>query len=100
MIGIGKTTMIIDRALDEAIIKPTHYHQVCYGGSTILMVDLFTESPDFQCRYQGKKNWLTKACEKCTGLHQDEKEISAKDGMINSRLRDLADTIKSEINRE
>jgi hypothetical protein len=62
------TQELLDKIYNETLNKPNSFHYVCYGGGTVKMVDKHTNEKTFTCKYQGDKNWITPACEKCTGL--------------------------------
>ena len=63
--------------------KPHLYHFTCNGGGTVRMVDTWRINPHFKCKYQGDKNWLTPACEKCEGLNEDSKRLEYPDHCFN-----------------
>ena len=63
------------RILDRHLNKPRNYHFVCYGGSSIRMIDKWSCANTHECTYQGDKNWMTPLCETCKGLTQKEKRL-------------------------
>jgi hypothetical protein len=66
------TQELLDKIYNETLNKPSSFHYLCYGGGNVKMVDKHTNEKTFTCKYQGDKNWLTPACEKCTGLTTED----------------------------
>ena len=88
------------RILDRYLYKPRGYHFICYGGGSVKMVDKWSDSNSFKCRYQGDKNWITPACEKCKGLIRDDKELSSENEMQNYCMSKFAESIIQELSNE
>ena len=76
--------------------KPTGQHFLCYGGSTIKMVNSWASAKDsFDCRYAGDKNWLTPMCETCDGKVVGTIKLNSMEIHENR----MADKIISEIEK-
>ena len=91
-----KVLRILDRHLNE----PRDYHFVCYGGSSIPMLDIWSHENTYKCVYQGDKNWMTPICENCKGLKQKEKRLPYNETMQNYILKSFAETIIQELENE
>ncbi|MFA5152870.1 MAG: hypothetical protein WC554_09945 [Clostridia bacterium] len=69
----------------NAIIeKPSSFHFVCYGGSSIKMIDTRSDKPNFECKHQGDKSWMTPSCENCKGLIATERTLNDYQQQFNS----------------
>ena len=85
----------IEKIYNETLIKPSKYHHVCGGGGGTMMVDIYSNSKEYKCKYQGEKNWMTPACEKCNGLSETEKVLDSYDSITNNGMRILFEKLKS-----
>ena len=88
------------RMLNRHLNKPQDYHFVCYGGSSVLIVDEWSHKNTFKCRYQGDKNWMASVCEKCKGLTQKDKRLTHVQTMENYVLNEFAKDIIQELENE
>ena len=66
----------IEAIYNEIKEKPKTFHHLCYGGSTVKMVDVISHERHYTCRYQGDKNWMTPVCENCKGLDAVNEELT------------------------
>jgi len=64
------------------------------------MVDKHTNEKTFTCRYQGDKNWITPACEKCTGLTVESESLTEYSQTLNYGMRSLYDALSSALANE
>lgn len=88
---------LVMQILEKHLRKPGLYRHTCGGGGTVKMVDVWTEKQDYTCKYQGAKNWITPACEGCTGLVQEEVQLNDRDYCINQALKNFADNLVCDI---
>jgi len=92
------------KALEELITvcaeqskhKPEYYHFVCFGGSTVKMLDTWNQESEIHCQHEGKKNWMTPMCENCKGTkgHLDLREYQESE---NSGIEKLKNKILNKI---
>jgi hypothetical protein len=74
----------LTEVLNMVLEKPRGYYFVCYGGSSVKMVDTRSHEPNFKCQYQGDKNWMTPLCEKCQGLTATQMTLTDRQESFNS----------------
>ena len=90
--GVGVQRVVM-RILEQETIKPDQYHFVCGGGSALRMVDVYSNSPEYQCSMQGDKSAMTPMCEKCTGLEREEKQLTDLQRRHNRDIKDFAEKL-------
>lgn len=84
---------LLDKIYNEVIEKPKSYHFLCYGGSTIKMVDIDTHEKIFTCRFQGDDNWMTPACKECKGLEAESESLTDYQSTYNYGMQRLYDAL-------
>ena len=87
---------------EKEIEEPNQYHHLCYGGSTVSLVDVFDGNENYTCRYKGYKSWAQPACENCDGNCIGIKkytEYQGKDNAIKKSWNDCLQTIKQQLTK-
>lgn len=72
------------REIAESVKKrATEYNYVCWGGSVVKALDLWLNSPTYECRRAGSMDWPR--CQKCNGhLEGHETELRDYDRDFNN----------------
>ena len=86
-------TELLDKIYKETLNKPQLYNHLCYGGSSIKMIDTHTPNKNFTCQYQGDENWATPACKKCKGLISKSKSLTEYQKNLNYGIESLYNAI-------
>lgn len=94
------TKELLDKIYNEILNKPNSFHYICYGGGTVKIIDKHTNEKTFTCIFQGDKNWLTPACEKCTGLTAENKSLSEYEQTLNYGMRRLYEALSHALANE
>lgn len=97
---IKMTQELLDKIYNETLNKPSSFHYLCYGGGPVKMVNKHTSEKTFTCKYQGDKNWITPACEKCTGLTAESESLTEYSQTLNYGMRSLYDAISRALANE
>ena len=81
--------------------KPTSFHHLCYGGSSIPILDKWTLEPILACPEAGEGSWMTPACKNCDGKHVcEEMELNDYARQYNSGARNMRDAIIAALAKE
>lgn len=93
MFNIKRLKQIYESCLE----KPFLYEFICYGGSTLKIVNERSAQPTMQCSHAREKHWMTPACADCNGVLKGSYNLTDRKEAMNYGVKQLYDAIYVEL---
>jgi hypothetical protein len=90
--------LILECVGEDKIIKQRYYHR-CYAGSTVCIMEAWTDREDYKCPYKiqyGQGDWPSYGCTQCNGISKgflESDEWQKREEMYNQAKAEIRQKI-------